>query len=250
MYLTPGDLAQFPAAPSRPIRPFVNGPRTEAETRPPRTRCACGFSASGSPAGGGLGGRVLQRRSVLRSEPAPQTPADQHDDAGRISAAISPRMSLARKAASSAGNGNCASSPPRSIIQCQPVWATRAERMMMPIRSATACRKSQREGGHEHEQQKHLADLDAEIEGEQRGDEMVAGELERVAQEEREAEAVHDAEGEGDHPAPLDGGCRRCSPAPCRRWWRRSASRSAAGTRARPARSRRRRRSARSNAPP
>ena len=77
--------------------------------------------------------------------------------------------------------------------------------MMIPIRSGHVP-EEQREGGHEHEQEKHLADLDAEIEGEQRGDEMVAGELQLVAQDEGEAEAVHDAEGEGDHPAALDGG--------------------------------------------
>src|SRR5271170_1727378 len=35
------------------------------------------------------------------------------------------------------GNGNFASNSPRSIIQCQPVWATRADRIITPMRSST-----------------------------------------------------------------------------------------------------------------
>ena len=39
-----------------------------------------------------------------------------------------PRIALARNAASIFGNGNFASCSPRSSIQCQPVWATNADR--------------------------------------------------------------------------------------------------------------------------
>ena len=57
----------------------------------------------------------------------------------------------------------------------------------------------------EHEEHGELADLDAEIERDERRDEVVAGELKLLAQEEREPESVHDAEREGDHPSHLHG---------------------------------------------
>ena len=72
----------------------------------------------------------------------------------------------------------------------------------MPSFSGHDVAKQQPERRHQHEQHRELADLDAEVESEQRGDQVVAGELQRFAQREREAEAVHDAEREGDDPAP------------------------------------------------
>ena len=51
----------------------------------------------------------------------------------------------------------------------------------------------------------------------ERRHEMRPGELQRLAQREREAEAVHEAEPERDQPAPLELRARRCSRAPCRR---------------------------------
>ena len=71
----------------------------------------------------------------------------------------------------------------------------------MPIRSATTCLNSKLSSGtsdHEHEK---LAELDADIEREQRRQQMRAGELQRVLEHEREAEPVHEAEQEGDDPA-------------------------------------------------
>ena len=56
---------------------------------------------------------------------------------------------------------------------------------------------------HEDEQHEQLAELDADVEREQRRQEVRAGELQRLPQREREAEAVHQAEGERDDPAAL-----------------------------------------------
>src|SRR5690348_6494644 len=51
-----------------------------------------------------------------------------------------------------------------------------------------------------------LADLDADVERQQREDEMLAGELQRVAERVREAEAVHEPEQARDQLAPPDRG--------------------------------------------
>ena len=53
----------------------------------------------------------------------------------------------------------------------------------------------------EQQQDQELTELDAEVEGEQRGQEVRAGELERLAEGEGEAEAVDEAEAEGGGPA-------------------------------------------------
>ena len=58
------------------------------------------------------------------------------------------------------------------------------------------------ERGDQHQQHGDLSDLNPEVEPEQRGEEMVAGELQRFAQCEGEAEAVHEPERESDDPAP------------------------------------------------
>ena len=50
---------------------------------------------------------------------------------------------------------------------------------------------------------KDLAELHAEIEGKQCGQEMRAGKLQRLAQCERKTETVHQPEAEGDQPATL-----------------------------------------------
>ena len=62
--------------------------------------------------------------------------------------------------------------------------------------------EQQVEGRYQDEKHGDLADLDAEVEAEQRGDHVVAGELQGFAQGEGKAEAVHEAEHEGDDPAP------------------------------------------------
>ena len=67
---------------------------------------------------------------------------------------------------------------------------------------------------HQREQHRELADLDPEIEAEQRGDEMVAGELELLAQRKGKAEAMDEPEREGIDPAPRPDWRRQCSPAP------------------------------------
>ena len=120
----------------------------------------------------------------------------------RLRIAISQRMALASVAASSAGHGNWLSCSPRSSIQCQPVCATSAERMMMPMRSGGRCRNSRSEHRHEQHEHQQLAELDADVERQQRGQQVRSGELQRFAQGERETEAVHQAEREGDDPAP------------------------------------------------
>ena len=56
---------------------------------------------------------------------------------------------------------------------------------------------------HEDDEHQELAELDAEVEGEERGQNVRAGELQRLAERERETESVHQAEGEGNHPAAL-----------------------------------------------
>ena len=66
--------------------------------------------------------------------------------------------------------------------------------------------EQQRKQRHQHHQHRDLAELDADVEGEQRRDEVRAGELQRFAQREREAEAVHQAERERHHPAPVRAG--------------------------------------------
>ena len=65
----------------------------------------------------------------------------------------------------------------RSIIQCHAVCATSADRMIVPMRSATTKRKSSSSAGiisSEHEQ---LAELDAEVERQERRQQMRAGKL-------------------------------------------------------------------------
>ena len=54
---------------------------------------------------------------------------------------------------------------------------------------------------HQHEQ---LPELDADVERQQRRQQVRAGELQRLAQREREPEAVNQPEAEGDRPAPLE----------------------------------------------
>jgi len=48
-----------------------------------------------------------------------------------------------------------------------------------------------------------LADLDADIEGQQRGQQMRSGELQRFPQGKRETKSVYQAEAKGHHPAAL-----------------------------------------------
>ena len=50
--------------------------------------------------------------------------------------------------------------------------------------------------GNQQQENEELPELDADVEGEQRGHEVGAGELERFAEGEREAEAVDEAETE------------------------------------------------------
>ena len=61
--------------------------------------------------------------------------------------------------------------------------------------------EGQAQCGYEDDEHRELPDLDADVECQQRGDQVLAGELQGFAQGEGEAEAVHDAEGEGDDPA-------------------------------------------------
>jgi len=68
--------------------------------------------------------------------------------------------------------------------------------------------EQQAERRHHDHQHQQLAELDADVEREQRGEQVRAGELHRVLQAEREAEPVHEAEQERDQPSamrPLDG---------------------------------------------
>ena len=58
------------------------------------------------------------------------------------------------------------------------------------------------ERGHEQHQYKQLPQLHADIERQQRRQDVGAGELQRVAQDEGKAESMHQAEEEGDDPAP------------------------------------------------
>ena len=84
-------------------------------------------------------------------------------------------------------------------------------------------------GNHQHQHQQ-LADLHADVERQQRRHQVIAGELQALAQQERKAEPVDQPEAERHHPSPLRGSRRRCSRRPCRGSRSRSASRSAAGT--------------------
>ncbi|MFO1269882.1 MAG: hypothetical protein U1F67_25805 [Rubrivivax sp.] len=59
----------------------------------------------------------------------------------------------------------------------------------------------ERQQRHARQQHRELAELDADVEGQQRRDEVRTGELQRFGKREREAEAVHEAEREGQHPA-------------------------------------------------
>src|SRR5262245_1296011 len=86
----------------------------------------------------GLLATAIQRLTI---EFASSTPS------ARRSAAINPRITLARNAASSFGNGNLANCSPRSIIQCQATWATSAERMMIPSRSGNTYPSSRLSAG-------------------------------------------------------------------------------------------------------
>ena len=73
--------------------------------------------------------------------------------------------------------------------------------MIVPSRSATTKRKSRSSAGTSSGEHEQLAELDADVEREQRRQQVRAGELQRLPQREREAEAVHEAEPERDQPA-------------------------------------------------
>src|SRR2546422_871726 len=60
------------------------------------------------------------------------------------------------------------------------------------------------ERGDYDDEYEQLTELDANVERQERGQQMRAGELQRRAQREREAEAVHETEGEGNHPTTLE----------------------------------------------
>src|SRR5579864_8827398 len=96
-----------------------------------RLRRYCSSGASVCP---------CQRRTA--SEISQSTPT-------RNTIAISQRNAVTITGRLSSGhwNGNCLSTFPRSIIQCHAVWATSAERMMVPMRSATANRKNASSAG-------------------------------------------------------------------------------------------------------
>src|SRR2546428_12405626 len=60
------------------------------------------------------------------------------------------------------------------------------------------------ERGDYDDEYEQLTELDANVERQERGQQMRAGELQRLPQREREAEAVHETEGEGNHPTTLE----------------------------------------------
>ena len=121
------------------------------------------------------------------------------------------RIAPARNAASTTGHWkrNWRSVAQRSVIQCHAVCATSADRMIVPMALGDDVAEQQaerRDQQHEHEQ---LPQLDADVERQQRGQQMRAGELQRLAQREREPEAVHEAEGERHEPAAFQRQARR-----------------------------------------
>src|SRR5207237_318597 len=73
-----------------------------------------------------IAARLVRKRTA---PPTSNTPATQ-------------RARVASPAASSRGHSICHSTWARSIIQCHPVWATSAERTMMPTRPASTYRRS------------------------------------------------------------------------------------------------------------
>ena len=123
----------------------------------------------------------------------------------RTAAIATTTMSILTAVASPAGPGGhhsyFASVDPRSIIQCQAVCAASADAMMMPTRSRHDEPEHQPEERRQQRDHQQLPELDADIEGEERRDDVRAGKLQRLTQRERETEPVHKAEPEGDGPS-------------------------------------------------
>ena len=80
--------------------------------------------------------------------------------------------------------------------------------MIVPMRSATTYRNSRSSAGMSSDQHEQLTQLDADVERQQRRQQVRAGELQRLPQREREPEAVHEPEGERDQPAAFNASSR------------------------------------------
>ena len=74
--------------------------------------------------------------------------------------------------------------------------------MIAPIRSGTTYRNSRPSSGTTSARHEQLPELDADVEGEERCEHVGAGELQFLAQREREAEAVNEPESKRHDPAP------------------------------------------------
>ena len=130
--------------------------------------------------------RADARRSIRRRTP---------QAAAADSTAIASQATVVPMAGSDgAGHGNCHSTAPRSSNQSQPVWAAIAETTMAATRGDDRRRNANVDGGRGRHDHRELGNLDPGIEGDQRRQQVRAGELQPLAQREREAEPVHQAE--------------------------------------------------------
>ncbi len=123
----------------------------------------------------------------------------------RTISSMAARMAPAANSASSAGKVSSYrdSTAHRSSIQCHAVCATNAERMIVPIRSATACRNSQFSAGTASARTNNCPSSTPRLNDSSDAARCAPANCMRLAQREGEAEAVHESEPERHQPPPL-----------------------------------------------
>jgi len=89
-------------------------------------------------------------------------------------------MAAASCEASRPGHGNWLSLSARSVIQCQAVWPTSTDRMMGPQAFGDDEPEQVFQHRDEHHEDEQLPELHAQIERQERGQQVGPGELQRV----------------------------------------------------------------------
>ena len=116
---------------------------------------------------------------------------------------MSPRITLASERGVERRHLNAVlaqAAAPRSSIQCHAVCATNADRMIVPIRSATTCLNTSASAGTASASTNSCPSSTPTLNETSDVARWRPGELHRLAQREREAEAVHEPEAERDQP--------------------------------------------------